>query len=70
MTVEDHNTVGGLGTAVADVMASIKSRAVLRKIGVNDLFGESGNQAELYKKHGLNPDQISQRVLMEMETLK
>lgn len=69
ITVEDHNIIGGLGTTIADIMAEIKSRAILRKIGVEDAFGESGSQKALYKKHGLTPQQIVTRVINEMEMI-
>lgn len=53
-TAEDHNVIGGLGSAVANVMAESSSKARLIKIGVPDCFGESGSSQALYKKYGLD----------------
>lgn len=57
VTVEDHSVIGGLGTAVAEVLAA-KSPAVLRKIGFQDEFGRSGKPAELFKIYKMTPDDI------------
>jgi transketolase len=64
-TVEEHSIIGGLGSAVAEVLAE-KAPAKLTRIGVNDTFGESGPAVELLKKYGLNADGIAERVLSEM----
>ena len=57
VTVEDHSIIGGLGTAVADVIAE-KAPATLRKIGVKDMFGRSGKPAELLKVYGMTAEDI------------
>ena len=49
VTVEEHSVIGGLGSAVCDVLAEKAPTKVL-KIGVNDTFGESGPAVELLKK--------------------
>jgi transketolase len=54
LTVEDHSVHGGLGGAVAEVLAeSNGSRAHLRRVGMT-MFGESGTPAELYERFGLD----------------
>jgi transketolase len=54
LTVEDHSVHGGLGSAVAEMLAEGNgSRASLRRVGMTT-FGESGSPAELYAKHGLD----------------
>jgi transketolase len=59
ITVEDHSVRGGLGGAVAEVLASRNgSLAPLRIIGMRT-FGESGSPAELYEKYGLTGDGIA-----------
>ncbi|MBQ2941194.1 MAG: transketolase family protein [Clostridia bacterium] len=58
VTVEDHSVIGGLGTAVADVLAE-KAPAILRKIGVQDKFGRSGKPAELLKVYGMTAEDIA-----------
>jgi len=57
VTVEDHNVIGGLGSAVAEVLAREKP-VPLEIVGVEDTFGESGLAKELFKKYGLTIDDI------------
>jgi transketolase len=66
-TVEDHNVVGGLGTAIAEVMAEEGMACKLVRIGVQDTYGESGDPKELYEKYGLSAKRIVQKV---RETVK
>ena len=49
VTVEEHSVIGGLGSAVCDIVAETACAKVM-KIGVNDVFGESGPAGELIKK--------------------
>ena len=49
VTVEEHSVIGGLGSAVSEVIAEENSAKVL-KIGIYDVFGESGPAAQLIKK--------------------
>jgi transketolase len=63
VTVEDHSVIGGLGDCVAEALAEQGSHPKLVRIGCQDTFGESGEPAELYEKHGLSAHQISVRVL-------
>ena len=57
VTVEEHSVIGGLGSAVCDVIAE-KEQAKVLKIGINDVFGESGSAIELIKKYGLDRNSI------------
>ena len=61
VTVEEHSVIGGLGSAVCDVLAEKAPTKVL-KIGVNDTFGESGPAVELLKKYGLDTDGIYEKI--------
>ena len=61
VTVEEHSVIGGLGSAVCDVLAE-KCPTPVCKIGVNDVFGESGPAVELIKKYGLDEVGIYNRV--------
>ena len=54
VTVEEHSVIGGLGSAVADVLCE-QCPTPLKKIGVNDTFGESGPGAELLHKYWTPP---------------
>ena len=57
VTVEENSVIGGLGSAVCDVLCEQAPTKVL-KIGVNDTFGESGPAVELVKKYVLDADSI------------
>lgn len=61
VTVEEHSVLGGLGSAVCECLSEHYPTKVLR-IGVNDVFGESGPASELVRKHGLDADGIVERV--------
>ena len=58
ITVEDHFVTGGLGSAVAEVLADKGLGCKLARIGVDDTFGESGKPDELYAKYGITADSI------------
>lgn len=58
VTVEDHNIIGGLGTAVAEVLASAGASVKQLRLGVHDVYGESGSAEALYEKYGLSADKI------------
>lgn len=57
ITCEDHNIIGGLGTAIEEVLSE-SYPCFVTKIGVNDVFGESGKPEELYKLYGLTAENI------------
>ena len=61
VTVEAHSVIGGLGSAVCDVLSEQLPTPVL-KIGVNDVFGHSGPAVELIKEFGLDGDSIAAKV--------
>lgn len=61
VTVEEHSVIGGLGSAVCDVLSE-KCPTPVKKIGINDTFGESGPAVELVKKYGLDADSIYAKV--------
>lgn len=61
VTVEEHSVIGGLGSAVCDALAE-KAPTPVRKIGVQDTFGESGPAVQLIKKYGLDADSIAEKV--------
>ena len=65
ITVEEHSTIGGLGSAVAEVVTETVPVPVI-KIGVDDRFGHSGPAPALLKEFGLSADNI---VKVTKETL-
>lgn len=64
-TVEEHSIIGGLGSAVAECLCDEYPCKVTR-IGVNDVFGESGPAGELIAKYGLDAKSIYEKVKSEM----
>ena len=66
ITAEEHSVVGGLGSAVSEVVSE-ECPVIVKKVGVNDVFGESGTPAELLEKHGLTVKNLVNTV---KETLK
>jgi len=58
ITAEDHNINGGLGSAVAEVVAEEGLDVAFDMIGVNDQFAESDSQKALFKKYGLDAEAI------------
>ena len=61
VTAEDHFVTGGLGSAVAEVIAG-KPGAKFDRVGVNDRFGQSGSPAKLYEEYGLTAEHIAAKV--------
>ena len=61
VTAEEHNIIGGLGSAVCEVLSENFPVPVLR-VGVKDVFGESGKPAELLKAYGLTAEDIVKAV--------
>ncbi len=69
VTAEDHNIIGGLGSAVAEVLAE-NYPCIMRRIGLMDRYAESGSPEELYKKYGLSADNIVRTVKDIIKTKK
>lgn len=61
VTVEEHSVIGGLGGAVSEFLSENCPTKTLR-IGMNDIFGESGSAGALVKKYGIDADGIYAKV--------
>ena len=59
ITIEDHSVINGLGSAVADIIAQ-EGKGILRKIGVQDTFGETAPYDRLMEKHGITTEALVQ----------
>ena len=59
VTAEEHNVIGGLGSAVSEVLAA-SCPVPVEFVGVKDVFGHSGSPKELLEKYGLTPEQIAE----------
>jgi len=57
VTCEEHSVIGGLGSVVASVTSETHPTKVV-KIGLNDVFGESGTPAELLEKYGMTAENV------------
>lgn len=62
VTVEDHNIIGGLGSAVAEVMAEAGSGKPLKRLGLQDVFGISGEGDALLDHFGMSAGDIAEAV--------
>ena len=64
-TVEEHSIIGGLGDTVASAVIGNGVESFL-KIGINDVFGQSGKPADLLEEYGLTGAQIADRILNQL----
>lgn len=62
VTLEDHQIIGGLGSAIAEYLAQSSTRSQICIVGVNDSFGQSGKSTELLDHYGLSIAKIVSRV--------
>lgn len=61
ITIEDHSIIGGLGTAVCEVLSENYPTKVLR-MGINDAFGKSGKAEELMKYYKITAEDIIENI--------
>ena len=61
VTVEEHSVIGGLGSAVCDALSASHPTRV-KKLGMQDVFGESGSAAALVQKYGLDAEGVYRSV--------
>ena len=62
VTCEEHNIIGGLGSAVAEVLVKGEMMVPQEFVGVEDVFGHSGHPVELLEKYGLTSHDIVKKV--------
>ncbi len=62
VTIENHSVIGGIGSAVCELLSENLPTSVLR-IGTNDEFGQSGEQRELMEHYGLTGEKLAQKVM-------
>lgn len=64
ITAEEHSIIGGLGSAIAEIVTMHMERPVpIRMVGIKDTFAESGKADDLLEKYGLTKDKIVEAVL-------
>jgi transketolase len=59
ITAEEHSIVGGLGSAVSEILAEERCSCKFKRIGVQDIFCESGEPKDLFEKYGLSAKHIA-----------
>jgi transketolase len=57
VTAEDHSIIGGLGGAVAETLSEVYP-VPIRRVGLRDVFGESGPNGALLEKYGLTAGHV------------
>ena len=62
VTLENHSILGGLGGAIAEVIAKRSTHAPIKYVGVEDVFTESGKATDVKEKYGLNVENIVAKV--------
>lgn len=60
VTAEEHNIIGGLGSAVAEVIVE-NCPVPMQRVGTRDVFGKSGKPADLLKEYGLDAETIAEK---------
>ena len=70
VTVEEHNIIGGLGSAVAEVLARLKHAPPQVFIGINDYYEKGGNYFYLKNKYSISSDKIFEKVINTYEQFK
>lgn len=69
VTVENHSIIGGLGSAVCEVLSENMPTPVYR-IGTNDEFGQSGEQRQLMDFYGLTSEKLAQKIENKLRETK
>ena len=62
VTIENHSIIGGIGSAISELLAEEYPTKVLR-IGMPDVFGQSGSPKDLIKFYGLDAESIKNKVM-------
>ena len=63
VTVEEHNVIGGLGSAVCEVVCKAEAPCRVTRVGIDDMYTESGPHDQLMDKYNLSPEHIAQVVI-------
>ena len=67
VTTEEHNVIGGLGSAVAEYKATLKNSPEQLIIGIKDTYTKGGDYKFLKEKHRLTPDKIADDILTKLK---
>jgi len=64
VSIEEHNVIGGLGSAIAEYKSSLNKSPKQLFIGIKDTYGKGGNHKFLQEKHRLTADKIVEDILL------
>ena len=67
VSVEEHNVIGGLGSAIAEHKSSLKKSPKQLFLGIKDTYSKGGNYKFLKEKHRLTPDKIAEDILLHVK---
>ena len=70
VSVEEHNVIGGLGSAIAEYKSSIEKSPKLVILGVNDYYSKGGEYQFLQDEYGLTPNKIVNSILSNFKEIK
>lgn len=70
VTAEEHNTIGGLGSAVAEYLCEQPQRIPMLKVGIEDTFRHAGDYAYLMEQYGLTPLQLADKILNKLSEVQ
>ena len=69
VSVEEHNVIGGLGSAIAERLVGIKNSPEQIFFGINDSYSEGGDYNFLKEKFNLTPDFISKKIISKFKSI-
>ena len=67
VSVEEHNIIGGLGSAIAEYKSSLKQSPKQLFLGIKDTYGKGGNYKFLKEKHRLTPPNIAEDIILNLK---
>jgi transketolase len=70
VSVEEHNVIGGLGSAISEYKSSLKQAPKQLFLGIKDTYSKGGNYKFLQEKHRLTPEKIVDDILLDIKHLK
>ena len=67
VSVEEHNIIGGLGSAIAEHLVKNNKSPKLLAIGIDDQYSKGGTYKFLQEKHGLSPEKIANNIIKNLK---
>ena len=67
VSIEEHNVIGGLGSAISEHKSTLKKSPKQLFLGIKDTYSKGGNYKFLKEKHRLTPEKIVQDIILNIE---